>query len=164
MTVTYEAIASQTLTGSVTDVIFTSIPATYTDLILVVDALCNAGANSTFLLQFNSDAGNSYSRTFVYGDGSTAASGRDSSQSNGMALLSIDPTNRISNIAQIFNYANATTYKTAMSRIDASANVAAAVVGLWRSTAAITSVKIFNTVPRSLIAGSTFSLYGIKAE
>lgn len=159
---TYVALATQTVTGSsVADVTFSSIPSTYTDLILVVDALCSAGSNSTFLLQFNSDAGNSYSRTFVYGDGSTAVSGRDSSQSNGMALLSIDPTNRISNIVQIFNYANTTTNKTAISRIDASSNVSAAVVGLWRSTAAINSIKIFNTVPRNISVGSTFTIYGI---
>jgi len=162
---TYVALATQTVTGSsVADVTFSSIPSTYTDLVLVVDALCSAGSNSTFLLQFNSDAGNSYSRTFVYGDGSTAASGRDSSQSNGMALLSIDPTNRISNIVQIFNYANTTTNKTAISRIDASSNVSAAVVGLWRSTAAINSIKIFNTVPRNISVGSTFTIYGIAAS
>jgi hypothetical protein len=160
---TYVALATQTVTGSsVADVTFSSIPSTYTDLVLVVDALCSAGSNSTFLLQFNSDAGNSYSRTFMYGDGSTAASGRDSSQSNGMALLSIDPTNRISNIVQIFNYANTTTNKTAISRIDATSNVAAAVVGLWRSTAAINSIKIFNTVPRNISVGSTFTIYGIS--
>lgn len=160
---TYEPIETKTLTGSVTDVTFTAIPSTYTDLVLVIDALCSAGANSTFLLQFNGDSGANYSRTFMYGDGSTAASGRDVNQSNGMALVSIDTTTRGNNIISINNYSNSTTYKSALSRMNLTSNVSAAIVGLWKSTAAITSIKIFNTVPRSIIAGSTFTLYGIKA-
>jgi hypothetical protein len=162
MAITYEPIATTTLGSTQASVTFSSFSG-YTDLVLVVDALCNAGANSTFLLQFNNDATALYSRTFVYGDGSTTASGRDSALSNGLPLLVVDTTTRGANIIQIFNYANTTTFKTATSRISATSNLSAEVVGLYRSTAAITSMKIFNTVPRSFIAGSTFTLYGIKA-
>jgi hypothetical protein len=38
-----------------------------------------------------------------------------------------------------------------------------AIVGLWRSTAAINSITLDLLGTRIISAGSTFSLYGIKA-
>jgi hypothetical protein len=163
MTVTYEAISSTTLTSNQSSVTLNSFSG-YTDLVIVVSATCDAGANSSFLLQLNADSGANYSRTFTYGDGTSAVSGRETNQSNGLSLLSVDPTTRTTNIVYINNYANSTTYKTAISRINNTGNVVAAITGLWRSTAAITSITIYNTAGRNLVTGSTFSVYGIKAE
>jgi hypothetical protein len=65
-------------------------------------------------------------------------------------------------IAHINNYSNATTYKTALVRsmaLGTPGNCVDAFVGTWRSTAAITSV----TIRGSVVSGTTYSLYGIKA-
>ena len=60
------------------------------------------------------------------------------------------------------NYANTTTYKTILGRWGSSANNQTRIsVGLWRSTAAITSFTI--TPSLGIAAGSSFTLYGIKA-
>jgi hypothetical protein len=67
-------------------------------------------------------------------------------------------------LLQFMNYSNATTYKTVLSRsnVAASASVSAN-VGLWRNTAAITSIKLYVYPSYNFVAGSTFTLYGIKA-
>ena len=67
-----------------------------------------------------------------------------------------------SNTIDIMNYSNATTFKTCLVRAGAANNSTLATVGLWRNTAAITSVSI-TCDGANFVIGSTFSLYGIKA-
>ena len=166
---TYEPIASQTL-GSNTGVIeFSSIPATFTDLAIV----CLTGAASgdpLMRVRFNTDTASNYSSTVLEGNGSAAQSVRYSSETSGYASGSY--SNNIGTSLQavisiyIQSYANTNVYKTYLF---ASGQAGAAVgrgVGLWRSTAAIDTVKLslggsFPTV--NALSGSTFSLYGIKA-
>jgi hypothetical protein len=63
----------------------------------------------------------------------------------------------------VMNYANSTTYKTTLSRADAANEELTAIVGLWRSTAAITSIKVAADAGINFSTGSTFTLYGIKS-
>jgi hypothetical protein len=58
------------------------------------------------------------------------------------------------------NYSNTTTYKTSLVRTNNDR--VAAVVNLWRSTAAITTIKLEEVVTGDIATGSTFTLYGIK--
>jgi hypothetical protein len=78
-----------------------------------------------------------------------------------------DGTNIYSNaIINIQNYSNTTTYKTALLRSNLATGTYPGVdafVGLWRSTSAITSITIL-PASNNLLSGSTFTLYGIKAE
>lgn len=69
-----------------------------------------------------------------------------------------------SSIIQINNYSNSTTYKTAFMRTNTASTYGTvfAIVGLWRSTAAITSITLTPDAG-SFATGSTFSLYGIAA-
>jgi hypothetical protein len=60
------------------------------------------------------------------------------------------------------NYRNSTTYKTVLSRYDDATKSTGAEVGLWRNTAAITSV-LMKPGTGSFAAGSTFTIYGIAA-
>ena len=61
------------------------------------------------------------------------------------------------------NYSNTTTFKTILMRANNAALGVDAIVGLWRSTAAINEIKVFPTGGANFETGSTFSLYGIKA-
>jgi hypothetical protein len=62
------------------------------------------------------------------------------------------------------NYSNSTTNKTVLSRGGNAATWVTTNVGLWRNTAAITSIKVFASDGTSnMNSGSTFSLYGILA-
>jgi hypothetical protein len=157
---TYEAIATQTLGSAAASVTFSSIPSTYTDLVLVAAGSMTTGGATGLSLQFNGDTGLNYSKTEVLGDGSTATSSR-SSGFGSMNIGLIDSTAQCNSIFQIMNYANTTTYKTALARGNNASGYVRAGVGLWSSTAAITSVTVLP--PYNFATGSTFSLYGIKS-
>jgi len=163
---TYEAIATQTLSSAASTITFSSIPATYTDLVLVTTIIAQTGTPNdyTSLMQVNGDTGANYSTTRITGNGSTAASSRVSSQTyariNTDGYLSTTiPQNSIINLN---NYSNTTTYKTFLQRSNQSDVVVNAAVSLWRSTSAISSITFFIEAGNMGI-GSTFNLYGIKA-
>jgi hypothetical protein len=166
MPATYDPIATATLGSAASSVTFSSIPATYTDLICVVDAKLVSGATSTNLIGYlNSDTGNNYSWTRLFGNGSSAASDRASNYGSMILasagfLSAATPTNYI---IQINNYANTTTNKTVLCRSNLPSNGTDAIVNLWRNTAAITSLNLQTQISNNMIAGSTFTLYGIKA-
>ena len=72
---TYVAIAEQTLGSAAASVTFSSISGAYTDLVLVSVAGTTTGAPNTFL-QLNGDTSTNYSITAIIGDGTSATSGR----------------------------------------------------------------------------------------
>jgi hypothetical protein len=156
MSATYEPIATTTLGSASPSITFSSIPSTYTDLIIVLAGSYSSQAD--IALRFNGDSGSNYSRTVVYGTGSTAASTRDTN--NTLIAPAYFSTNQSVAVMSIMNYANTTTYKTVLSRSnDASANTSA-VVGMWRNTNAINSLTFSYT---NIAAGTTCTLYGIEA-
>ena len=74
MPVTYTPIATYNGDGSATTITFSSIPQTYTDLVLVMPIFTTVNANES--VRINGDTGNNYSSTWITGNGSTAASSR----------------------------------------------------------------------------------------
>lgn len=160
---TYVALATQTLGSNTASVTFSSIPATYTDLVLIVNGA--ASSNSEMKIRYNSDTGTNYSNTIIYGDGTSAVSYRNSSATSGGLGGGLTSSRGVA-IVSIMNYANSTTFKTNISRVStSSANVgASASAGLWRSTAAITSVTVMFDDASTYSTGSTFSLYGIASS
>ena len=159
---TYDKIATQTLGSASASVTFSSIPATYTDLVVVASAN-SAAANNFFYLQFNGDTSTNYSYTRLFGDGSTAISDRTTNFAAGLVGY-VSSTIKTTSIVQIMNYANTTTFKTFISRASNTTVWAAAIVGLWRATpAAINEVKFIMGSSDNTLAGSTFTLYGIKS-
>jgi hypothetical protein len=166
MTATYEKIASTTTTGSAITVTFSTIPATYTDLLLI----SNAGGivnGSDLRMRINGDTGNNYSETYLSGSGSAVFSGRASNQSRfSLTYYGNMPSgsSRATIITQIMNYSNSTTNKTCLTRANSAATGTDAIVHLWRNTSAITSISLLELGPTGFTDGSTFTLYGIKAE
>lgn len=152
---TYTQIASTTL-GTAGSITFSSIPQTYTDLIVVVNVSASQSPVNG-ALRFNNDTGTNYSSTRITGDGSTATSSRDSNDD--VLRTGVVSTNSVV-ISHIMNYANTTTYKTVLSRAGGASDRVAAFVGMWRNTAAITTVAILNL---NYPIGTTASLYGITA-
>jgi hypothetical protein len=162
MAATYFPIATTTLTSAVSSYSFSSITNVYTDLELVV-----AGTDSAFgalALQVNGDAGNHYSWTIMYGNGSAVGStngGTNASQLN----LGLSDTTQFVSTFKFFSYANTTTYKTILGRGNTASNQVRAGAGIWRgstgsATQAITSITVLAT---SLQIGTSLTLYGIKA-
>ena len=166
MAITYEPIATTTLSTATATVTFSSISGSYTDLVLVCN-IAQATSNNSLRMRYNSDTGSNYSWTNLQGDGSAASSARASNQTSGLMAETTGSTSlELVVIAHIQNYSNATTYKTHIGRGNRASALVDATVGLWRSTAAITSIDLAmgGTFPTNNFAsGSTFTLYGIKS-
>ena len=161
MPTTYEPIATTTLGSAAASVTFSSIPGTYTDLVLVIAGASSNGSAGYIGTQFNSDTSSSYSTTRLLGDGSSASSDRYSSETlckSGTMWGSIG-----TNIFQVMNYSNSVTYKTMLNRDNNAGNRVGATVSLWRSVNAITSVTFTCPDGGGFASNSTFTLYGIKA-
>lgn len=164
---TYEPIATNTLLSAVADITFSAISGNYTDLVLVMNVLTSSDG-ATPQLQFNSDTGSNYSSIWFEGNGGTASGIRLSNRTNIQLSYNIggNSTSPQPVICHLQNYSNTTTNKTVLSRWNSASGGTYpgtnAVVSLWRSTAAITSIKIFVGAGNFNI-GSTFTLYGIKA-
>ena len=166
MALTYEPIASITLGSAVSSVSFSSISGSYTDLVLVCSQTA-ATATMDTRVTYNSDTAANYSATRLMGDGTSATSNRSTNRSwidlnyvGGLATTS--PT---TSILQIMNYSNTTTYKTSLLRANELGSTyqgTEAIVGMWRSTSAITRLDL-TTSGGNWAIGSTFTLYGIKA-
>lgn len=167
-TATYTLISSTTLSTTASTVTFSSIPGTYTDLVLNINPLSTN--NRDVILRFNSDTGSNYSITFAsgFGGGSPNHLGGRASNQGFMYADYYGPSNTTQSIRNIniMDYANTTTFKTVLSR---SSNPAAyssggidMIAGLWRSTSAITTIDVSLNADHYL-SGSIFRLYGIEA-
>ena len=156
-TPTYDLIASNVLTSSAASVTFSSIPATYRDLVLVADAL---STSSTALeIEFNSDSGNNYYIVQMHGDGSSAASGTET-WSAFYPYAGVTNTNRMLAVVQIMDYSATDKHKSILARSNRADQRVAANAGRWANTNAITSIKL-TASGHSLASGTTFYLYGI---
>jgi len=164
---TYTLINSNTLGSAASSVTFSSIPSTYTDLVLVVSNITNASSTNSVFLRFNSDTATNYSSTFLEGNGTSATSNRQSNRTviDSGYNIGLSTTSPGQVIFNIMDYSNTTTYKTVISRFAQAAGAApgtSGTVSLWRATpAAITSIEIRCDV--NLGVGTVFKLYGIEA-
>jgi hypothetical protein len=162
MPTTYEPIATTTLGSAQSSVTFSTISGSYTDLIFVVNAGASTAVN--LWLEVNSDTGSNYSVTRLSGNGTSASSDRKSSATKFemTAQSYVADAIEFNAIVSFQNYSNSTTYKTIIGRMNLAAGGTDAVVGLWRSTSAITTI-VAKTSSGTFDSGSTFTLYGIKA-
>ena len=158
-TPTYDLIEEQVLSTTAASVTFSSIPGTYKDLVLEI--IGNATSAGNLYWQFNGDTATNYSSTNVRGDGTAAGSTRISTTANGYIDLSGAYTALGIRTVSLFSYANTNVNKTWLSRTSIAGGIAEALVGLWRSTAAVTSFTVQSNVG-NLASGSTFRLWGVS--
>ena len=162
---TYTLIASNTVGGAgASSVTFSSIPATYTDLVVFFSGRVQSGSAYYGRFYFNNNT-TGYTRRSVGGDGSATFSG---AYSNEYTLISDEGTytaNTFSNFsAYIPNYAGSA-YKSfsidGVTENNATTSYAVLYAGLWSNSAAITSITF---VPDTLnfVQYTTAYLYGIK--
>lgn len=168
---TYTLISSNVLASSAASVTFSSIPATYTDLVLKISSRAsNSAVTQNIYLEFNGNTSAIYSRTLLSGTGAAAGSSRNS------ADVIIDAT-----YAQNGDTATASSFGSAEVYIpsytvsqnkpisvfgagetNATTAYMGNVAGLFGSTTAISSIKLSNPSTHSFITGSSFYLYGIS--
>jgi hypothetical protein len=162
----YESISTVTVGAtSVTNVEFTSIPATYTHL--QVRGIARHSANETDIkVQLNSDTGSNYSQHRLYGTGSVTGASGDANGTSMEFCGRMDATANTfgANVIDILDYTNTNKYKTVRILMGYDANGSGYVSlssGGWRNTNAVTSVKL---IPYSgnFVQYTQFALYGIK--
>lgn len=170
MPTTYTLIASNVLSSSAASVTFSTIPSTYTDLLLRLSTRTDlADTSVNIYTTFNGDTATNYSGTFVQGNGVGTASNRGTSQT----YLPVGPwsqgTNYTSDVfasdeLYIPSYTAAQNKPVggfAVAENNATGGHDIAYAGLWRNNAAITSMTM-TPYSGNFVSGSSFYLYGIK--
>lgn len=151
--------------GGASSIDFTSIPGTYTDLVLVVSGRATASGNpSQQRIRFNGDTASNYTTRTLQGTGSSANSvAFTTTYFGGPNIVDSSFTANTFGNAIIYlpNYAGSTA-KTISADVVQENNASTAyseiTAGLWNNTAAITSLTIYNF---TFAQYSTASLYGI---
>ena len=154
-TPTYTPLATVTLAGTASSVTFSSIPATYRDLVLVSAPLHASGAGLNLTIN-GSTADGSY--VIMYGLGS----GSGESGTGSVVLGATSDTAQSANILQVMDYSATDKHKTFLLRSDRAGAGTLAYAQRWAQTSAITSLALVPTTGVIAI-GSTFALYGIVA-
>jgi len=155
-TPTYKALATVTLASTATSITFSSIPATYRDLVLVVNGKATAAAS--LRIRFNGDTGNNYAWVRMIGEAAGAFSDF-SSPANFLDGGNPSTTEGYMSITQFMDYSATDKHKTTLHRINfPNTTHVLTNSGRWANTAAITSIQVYNP---TFSIGSTFSLYGI---
>jgi hypothetical protein len=165
-------ISSQTLASSAASVTFSSIPATYTDLVLRISGRTTGAAVLDNLgIQFNGSATAVYSDTTLRGAGAGGAdSVRDSNYSAVLFYNSLTENGATSNTfgnAEVYIPSYTVSQNKPVSgfgvgETNATTAYMSAGAFLWRNTAAITSLVITSDNAQSFVSGSSFYLYGLK--
>jgi hypothetical protein len=175
MPTTYFKIASVTVgSGGAASIDFTSIPATYTDLVVKYCARTNrASVQSDIYLQFNNNTSAVYSFRRIFGAGS--GTGNSDSLTNnatgglcGIAAAASATASTFGN-SEIYipNYlsSNAKSFSAdGVGENNATSALMGLYAGLSTATAAITSIKLQCFNASSFVEHSTATLYGIKKD
>jgi hypothetical protein len=162
---TYEPIATNTLSSAAATVTFSSIPATYTDLVLSSNfAFTNATAYPNPRIRLNADSSTYYQLQALYGQASAAGytivnytHAYVSSASGGGGGL-----DKFLIQCDFQDYTNTTSYKAFLYRVNTTVSESLIGVATWKSTAAINTIE-WSLQSNTYAVGSTFTLYGIKA-
>jgi hypothetical protein len=158
-TPTYTPLANITLGSSSSSVTFSSIPATYRDLVLILRGSFTATSGAAGF-RLNGDSGSNYPSVFMRGNGSNAASAT-ANESYGPIWYAGDPSTGMA-IVSFMDYSATDKHKTALTRDTNNNSHTAAYATRWANTAAVNSIQVLATAT-TWVAGTTFALYGIAS-
>lgn len=157
MTATYIALATITLGSAQQTVTFSSIPATYRDLVLVVSGRCSTG--NQLITRFNGST-SGYSEVVMLGYAPGAISYTVAvSYFSQMAIAS----NSSTSILQVMDYAQTNKHKSVLIRNAFGGESVFGVAGRWANTAAVDTISLRpEGASDTFSTGTVLSLYGIN--
>ena len=168
----FESIATTTLATTTASIEFTSIPATFTHLQIRGIQRFSGTPNEFIYYQLNSDTtAANYNSHSVRGDGASTISSSFLTTYPGIVQdRNVPGSTNASNVfgCTVFNlldYTNTNKFKTAkiLGGYDSNGSgVVSLSSGCWRSTSAVTSIKLI-LGNGSFVQYSSFALYGVKA-
>jgi hypothetical protein len=166
-TSTYVPLATLTLTGNDSSIVFSSIPATYRDLVIAGNVRSTRAATTEDLfMELNGDTTSSYSAVYMYGAGTPA-----SFTASGTYVVVATNTAAASQASGLFSPVNFSIldasatdkHKTILSRNGGGAQDQVwSAAGRYASNTAINSITLYYNIA-SVAAGTTLTLYGIAA-
>ena len=165
MATTYKAIATVTVgSGGAANIEFTSIPGTYTDLVLKLSLRCSTTQDAGYIY-LNGNSSN-YTMRDLQGDGANAYSGsRSDNYMTAQMVPSGDTASTFNNSEFYFpNYAGSTNKSFSSDSVNENNGTYAQSrlrAHLWSDTSAVTSIKIA-PYTGNYAQYSTATLYGIK--
>jgi hypothetical protein len=165
---TYTLIASSTVgSGGAANIQFTSIPATYTDLKVVISSRDSFTGGTYNELTISVNGSPTYARKTIYGIGSTPGSGGDSTGNFVFSNSSTTTANTFSNSElYIPNYTSSSVKSVSAESVvennSATNNLMIFVAGSISLTSAITSITFTPNSSATLAQYSTAYLYGIS--
>lgn len=169
----FELISTTILTGSQSQIVFSSIPSTYKHLQVRISGRTNTGgSNDSVWVRFNNDSANNYIWHELRGGGfgSYTVTSQTGSTSSTQGYVGYAPgsgtsfANAFGNtIVDVLDYASTSKYKTMRSMSGTNAEIRYVTLGsaLWKATSAVTSVTVGND-GASWATGTRVSIYGIK--
>jgi hypothetical protein len=165
MATTFTKIASVTVgTSAPANIDFTSIPSTYTDLVIKVSArkIQSGGATNLQMLLNSSTSG--YLQRVLFGDGSSYS---DNTELSFMYVTSASITADTFNSTEIYlpNYAGSNNKSMSVDSVtenNAAGNIMTLMAGLWSDSTAINAIRLQVYSPNTFAQYSTFTLYGIS--
>lgn len=171
MATTFTKIADYTVgSGGVDTISFTSIPSTYTDLVLYLSIRSTRSLDEDgFSIFFNSSSSNFTFRR-LGGDGSAPYSNNAGNNTIGQITAATTTANTFTNMSiYIPNYAGSTNKSVSIDNVT-EANVTKAYAQLqatlWSNTSAISSISFesdsLGSLGSKLAQYSTATLYGVK--
>jgi hypothetical protein len=170
MATTYNLISNNTLGSTTATVTFSSIPATYTDLLLKWSARCNRVTFTNIMrVQVNSLTAKS-SSTYIEGDGSVASSSNNSAIDYYWVGYApgTDQTSNTFNNGELYipNYQYggdkpSGTFNVSENNATSTQVFIDKFSGMLQSAATVSSLTISLSLS-SFVSGSSFYLYGIK--
>jgi hypothetical protein len=168
MALTYDTIATTTLGSAAANINFSSIPQTYTDLVLVA-TIRTASNNQSIYMNFNGDNSNNYAFGYLGSEGSSVLTVYGTYPDQGLqigrfALSSDSIPNAIE--AHMLSYRDTGKQKNVIVRHSINRGGTGTgrleyFNGVYLSTAAITSINLRLPSGGNFAAGSIVALYGI---
>lgn len=167
---TYTLISSVTVgAGGASSITFSSIPATYTDLVVKFSLRDDTSFYAQNVKIVINSSSSGYSERAVYGTGSSATSANQSLTYNSLQYMpSATATASTFGNGEFYipNYAGSNNKSYSVDSItenNATSAIAALTAGLWANSAAITSITLSAEVAgKTLQQYSTAYLYGIS--
>jgi hypothetical protein len=161
-TPTYTPLATVTLASATSTISFSSIPATYRDLIFVINIAATATVLNQVFIRFNGDSGSNYSYLEAFGDGSASGAGINGSTTFNMIGYHGGGGSVIT-IAQVMDYSATDKHKSSLVRNDKSDQGTTMIGCRWANTDAVTSALIGKVAAGNFPVGTTINLYGVIA-
>jgi hypothetical protein len=168
----YELISTTVLGTAAASVTFSSLgdySSIYKHLqIRYVTRSSRSAGNSAMSVRLNGDTGSNYAFHLLRGNGTDVASAAVASTSNAELAVSMPAASATANsfVAGVADFLDVYSSSKNTTIRNFSGTTTSNYINLnsvlWNDTASITSIELYEYLGNNLVAGSRFSLYGIK--